>query len=406
MPRDSGWASDHCHARSDRRFAAVWGVFQDETPGGHDIEATGCLDEDVRSRLAPGHFAGGHDNIESPGQAEPVEVLLEPAWLLPGCETHWTARRLSGVEDFNDAGEEREGVDHGRDGSVQVRAEVVDRDLVARAVGDQLVPEMVHLRRPEQVAHALEGEREATWSECCDEAPRDRMLAVDDEAIEIEDHRSHGRDGIGGSEKRCHDQPRSEVPIRSDRLGNRRLCRGSTGHDSTVAWPEPHPDLDADERTTLTQHLDHFREGILVRLRSLTIEEAISYPLPGTNMRVGGIVRHLGAVEDRWFHFRLGGNDMPEPWASEREEHHPDGSMRVPDGCSIEDIATLYTEACDRSRTLTASLPSLDSKAPVPSFGKVPVTLRWVLVHLLVETSCHTGHVELLLDEIRRRRTS
>ena len=182
----------------------------------------------------------------------------------------------------------------------------------------------------------------------------------------------------------------------------------AAGHDLKVAWPEPHPDLDADERTTLTQHLDHLREGVVVRLRSLTIEEAISYPLPATNMSVGGIVRHLGAVEDRWFHFRLGGNDMPEPWASEREDGHPYGSMRVPDRSSIEGIATLYTEACDRSRALADSLPSLESKAPAPSYGKVPVTLRWVLVHLLVETSWHTGHVELLLDEIRRerRRTS
>ena len=173
-----------------------------------------------------------------------------------------------------------------------------------------------------------------------------------------------------------------------------------------MAWPEPHPDLDADERTTLTQHLDHFREGMLVRLRSVTIDEATTYVLPATTMTVAGIVRHLGAVEDRWFHFRLGGNAMPEPWASEAAEGHPEGSMRVRADETIESIAALYVGACERSRALTRSLPSLESRAPVPSFGKVPVTLRWVLVHLLVETSWHTGHVELLLDEIRRRRTT
>lgn len=144
---------------------------------------------------------------------------------------------------------------------------------------------------------------------------------------------------------------------------------------------------------------------MLVRLDSLTIEEARTFVLPGTTMTVGGIVRHLGAVEDRWFHFRLGGNTMPEPWASEATDPHPLGSMHVRDGETIDSIATLYTDACGRSRALTDSLPSLDARAPAPSFGKVPVTLRWVLVHLLVETSWHTGHVEVLLDEIARRRT-
>ena len=173
-----------------------------------------------------------------------------------------------------------------------------------------------------------------------------------------------------------------------------------------MAWPEPYPDLDADERTTLTQRLDHQREGMLVRLRSLTLDEALTYALPATKMTVGGIVRHLGAVEDRWFHYRLGGNPMPEPWASDPDDGDPEGSMRVRDRSSIEAIASLYVDACNRSRALTAALPSLDSRAPVPSFGgKVPVTLRWVLVHLLVETSWHTGHVELLLDEIERSRT-
>lgn len=171
-----------------------------------------------------------------------------------------------------------------------------------------------------------------------------------------------------------------------------------------MTWPEPHPELDADERTTLTQHLDHLREGMLVRLRSVTVDEAGGQPLRATNMTIGGIVRHLGWAEDRWFHYRLGGNDMPEPWASESSTDDPDWSMRLPRGFGIEDICDLYTRACERSRRLTDSLPSLDCRAPAPSFGKAPVTLRWVLVHLVVETSWHTGHVELLLDQVRRTR--
>lgn len=118
-----------------------------------------------------------------------------------------------------------------------------------------------------------------------------------------------------------------------------------------MTWPEPYPDLDADERTTLTQRLDHVREGMLVRLRSLAIDEALTYAHPATTMTVGGIVRHLGAVEDRWFHYRLGGNPMPEPWASESNDGDPEGSMKVRDRSSIEAIASLYVDAA------TAAVP-------------------------------------------------
>jgi hypothetical protein len=170
-----------------------------------------------------------------------------------------------------------------------------------------------------------------------------------------------------------------------------------------MPWPEPYPDLQGDERTTLTQHLDHWREGILVRLQDLTFDEATRRPLEATNLTVAGIVRHLAFVEDRWFHYRLAGNDLPEPWAS-ADQAETDWSFNLRAEYSTAGVAELYRAACGRSRAVTDAL-ALDDTAPVPSFGDLPVTLRWVLVHLLAETSCHTGHVELLRDSILAARS-
>lgn len=172
-----------------------------------------------------------------------------------------------------------------------------------------------------------------------------------------------------------------------------------------MAWPEPYPDIQADERTTLTQNLDHWREGVLVKFEDLGWEEASSCVLPATNLTVAGIVKHLAFVEDRWFHFRLTGHAMPEPWASMQQDQ-PAWSMQLATDDSIARIADQYRVSCQRSRDATRSLDSLEDEAPVPSFGVAPVTLRWVLVHLLIETACHTGHIELLRDEILRRRVS
>ena len=170
-----------------------------------------------------------------------------------------------------------------------------------------------------------------------------------------------------------------------------------------MAWPHPYPDLQGDERTTLTQFLDHWRGRMVARLEDLSWEEATAAPLPATRVTVAGIVRHLAHAEDRWFHFRLGGNAIPEPWAS-ADTSVEDWSFQLAPEDSISSIVHVYGLACTRSRAVEQSLASLDDQAPVPSFGTAPITLRWALVHLLEETACHGGHVDLLRDALLDRR--
>ena len=171
-----------------------------------------------------------------------------------------------------------------------------------------------------------------------------------------------------------------------------------------MGWPEPYPEFHADERTTLTQFLDHWRERMVVKLVDLTWEEASRAPLePATALTVAGVVRHLAYVEDRWFHYRLAGNDMPDPWAS-ADTSLADWTFHLRPDDSIDSVVELYRKSCDRSRAVERSLTSLDARAPTPSFGKAPVTLRWVLVHMIGETACHAGHVDLLRDTLLRER--
>ena len=58
----------------------------------------------------------------------------------------------------------------------------------------------------------------------------------------------------------------------------------------------------------------------------------------------------------------------------------------------------LYFDACQRSRDAVARYDSLDAIAAVISFGQAPVTLRWLLVHMVQETAWHLGHLDLLRD--------
>ena len=163
-----------------------------------------------------------------------------------------------------------------------------------------------------------------------------------------------------------------------------------------------HPDLDADERTTLRQFLDQYRQRALTRLVGLSDAEARTRTLAATNLTPGGVVKHLAHMEDHWFTARVGAGELPEPWLSAPFESQPAWDFESAVHDSVDEIADLYRGACDRSRRVVERLPSLDAKAQRPSFGKGPVTLRWVLVHMLEETACHVGHLDLLTDAVVR----
>jgi hypothetical protein len=161
---------------------------------------------------------------------------------------------------------------------------------------------------------------------------------------------------------------------------------------------KPYPDLDADERTTLGQFLDQYRQLALTRLVTLSDVQARTMTLPATDLTPGGVLKHLAHMEDHWFTARVGAGELPEPWSSAPFERRPSWDFESAADDSVDEIADLYRTACERSRRVTDRLSSLDSKALRPSFGKGPVTLRWAMVHMLEETACHVGHLDLLTD--------
>ena len=170
-----------------------------------------------------------------------------------------------------------------------------------------------------------------------------------------------------------------------------------------MAWVDvDYPDLQPDnERTALAQRLDMYRAIAAGALAGIDWDDASSQLLPATDLTIAGIVKHLAWAEDRWFQGRLLGAEMPAPW-NEPGADDPDRSMRLVPDDTLEGIVHLYALACERSRAALDRCQSLDHVAAVPSFGKGPVNLRWILVHRIDETARHAGHLDLLHDCLRR----
>jgi hypothetical protein len=161
--------------------------------------------------------------------------------------------------------------------------------------------------------------------------------------------------------------------------------------------PELQP---GDERTALEQRLDQYRRIVETKLADLDHAQASNRVLEASDLTVGGIVKHLAWAEDRWFQERLLGAEPPEPWASAPMADDPDWPFHSSHQDSVEELLGLYSSACARSRAAAARFDSLDAVAAVPSFGKGPVNLRWILVHMIEETARHAGHLDLLRDAI------
>lgn len=168
-----------------------------------------------------------------------------------------------------------------------------------------------------------------------------------------------------------------------------------------------YPDVKAAERQSLEQFLDFHRAGVLRTLDEVTDAEAAVRPLPATDLTVGGVVKHLAAMEDLWFSHKLLGVPSAEPWRSAPFDEDPDWEFHSAAGNSVAESWELYENACAASRATAARVESLDTLAVRGAFGGKLVSLRWIYLHMLAEIAQHRGQLDVLMDavlQVRPRR--
>jgi uncharacterized damage-inducible protein DinB len=152
-----------------------------------------------------------------------------------------------------------------------------------------------------------------------------------------------------------------------------------------------------DERTILTTMLDYARDTVQAKCAGLTDENARLAPLATSPLTtISGLVSHLRRVECYWIDVVLLGQEAQGPWLDDDED--PDREMTIAVGIPLARLLAEYRASCDRHRELVAAL-DLDT----PSRGALdwraePVTMRWILFHLIEETARHNGHLDILRE--------
>ena len=146
---------------------------------------------------------------------------------------------------------------------------------------------------------------------------------------------------------------------------------------------------DRARREQLSDFLDWYRGVAEGRLDGLTRVQATSVTTPsGTNML--SIVKHLAWVEHCWFREHLLGD--------------PGRGLNSTSSYALDEVDTVasvideYRAACADSRQVLARDIPLDQVTSVTHHFFGPVTLEWILLHMIEETARHSGHLDILRE--------
>jgi len=145
------------------------------------------------------------------------------------------------------------------------------------------------------------------------------------------------------------------------------------------------PRLAADETQTLHALLQYQRESLLRKVDGVAEDRARWSPVAsGTSLL--WLITHMATAEATWVLHRFAGQEPAPPLAGP-----PDGTLR--------DAVAAYRHGWQRVDAVAFAGTGLGELCRRPDPGS-PVSLRWILMHLLEETARHAGHADILRELI------
>jgi uncharacterized damage-inducible protein DinB len=158
------------------------------------------------------------------------------------------------------------------------------------------------------------------------------------------------------------------------------------------------------ERADLAETLSKHRYFLTFTARDLTDEQAATRTT-ASELTVGGLIKHVTAVERNWARFIMDGpsadgGDWQDP---ERMRAYLDGFKMLP-GETLDGLIRDYRAAAAATDELLATLPDLDASHPLEEAPWNPPGARWsarrVMLHLIAETSQHAGHADIIRESL------
>jgi hypothetical protein len=145
------------------------------------------------------------------------------------------------------------------------------------------------------------------------------------------------------------------------------------------------PRLADGEAETLRALLQYQRDSLVRKVAGLDDIAAAQSPV-GSGTSLLWLIRHMARAEITWVLYRFGGQDVAIP------DDTPQPGDRL--AAAVDFYASTWPRV--DAVALAAPLDELCRRTDADP----PVSLRWVLMHLLEETARHAGHADILRELI------
>jgi uncharacterized damage-inducible protein DinB len=157
------------------------------------------------------------------------------------------------------------------------------------------------------------------------------------------------------------------------------------------------------EKATLLATLAQQRFFLRHTVRDLTDEQA-GRRTTASALCLGGLIKHVTAVEHAWTEFILHGSDGVATGGENRDDQ-----FRMLPGETLSGLLAAYEETARRTEEIVLALPDLDADRPLPEAPWFEPGARWsarrVLVHILAETAQHSGHADIIRESLDGAKT-
>ncbi|AQZ60173.1 unnamed protein product [[Actinomadura] parvosata subsp. kistnae] len=174
----------------------------------------------------------------------------------------------------------------------------------------------------------------------------------------------------------------------------------------TVNTPSSHQTSEVTgERADLLAALAQSRHFLRFTTRDLTDEQA-RLRTTASELSLGGLIKHVTAVERSWVDFILNGPSAMPDYSTMSEDDYSsweDGFRLLPDETLAGALAE-YEKVARRTDELIVSLPDLNVDHPLPAAPWFKPgerrSARRVLLGIIAETSQHAGHADIIRESL------
>ena len=148
-----------------------------------------------------------------------------------------------------------------------------------------------------------------------------------------------------------------------------------------------------DLKTVLIEALENQRRHVLAAVDGLT-DQQLARPVLPSGWTCAGMLKHLALADEHyWFRSIIGGQSLEGYFPSE-----PGGDWKLMGDESPQSIRVLYEAEVAESDRILRTVDLADAPAQRDprwdEWGTDYPTVNSVLVHMIVETACHAGHLD------------